>query len=359
MAMYIALDKRKFDVDIIEKRKKFKRLGYSLIFMPLGVRALKNLGFEQKRIRKIGTNVQENRLRDKTGKIKLVTDFRPLVKRFDTYMMVTRDRLYSLLETKVSKKDIRFGLGVKSLTQKSDGTVCVQFDGKKAVLNYDVVIGADGVHSGVRRLIFPDAKLQPLGLSLIWTWIPRKDKIYPRQMGSLGNEKEGIGFFNSGEKTKSCMAFFIASKEIPKNIEQRDYPRLLQTVFQSFGGPVSKILKHMPRGKEMYLHEDYELSLKRWCKGNVVLIGDAAHARSVFSGAGSALALEDAYVLAHYLNNEEYSHEAIEKYFKKQKKRVEQLAMSKLRLYLQDQRGVVKYLSDFFASSLLYSRDSS
>lgn len=358
LAMYIALNKQKFDVDIVEKRKKFRRLGYSIIFMPLGVRALKQLGFPQTQIRKIGTTVQESRLRDKAGKIKLVTNFRPLIKKFDKYMIVTRERLYKLLETKVPKKNIHFGVSVKSLTQSNDGKVHVQFEGKKAAGIYNVVIGADGIHSSVRKIIHPDSELKPLGLSFIWSWIPRKDKIYPRQMGGLGDEKSGIGFFNSGEKEKSCMAFFIQSKDVPQNIKPGGYKKLLKEHLGDFGGPVPKILKHLPSGEQMYLHEDYELNLRKWYKGNVVLIGDAAHARSVSSGAGSALALEDAFVLGHYLNNERSSRRAIEKYFNKQKKRVEQLTMSKLQLYLQDQRGVIKYLSDFFSSSLLYSKKS-
>ena len=107
----------------------------------------------------------------------------------------------------------------------------------------------------------------------------------------------------------------------------------------------------------MYLHEDYELDLKEWHRGNVALIGDAAHTRSAFSGAGSALALEDALVLGHYLNRENDVKIAIEKYARKQKPRVKQLAMSKLRLYLQDQKGITEYLKNFFSSSLLYEKN--
>jgi len=353
LAMYIALDKKRFDVEIIEERDQFKRLGYTLIFMPLGVRALKNLGFTSTQIHKIGKYTQENRLRDKNGKLKLVTNFRPLIKKFDKYMMVTRQRLYKLLETKVPTKSVRFGCTVKSLTSRKNGKINVRFN-KSESRDYDLVIGADGINSAVRKFIFPYAKPKQLGLSLIWAWIPRKEGIYPAQPGAIGDEKAGVGFFNSGEKGKSCMAFFIQTKDVPHNISPKEYKKLLRKRLNGLDASVPKILKHLPEGEEMYLHDDFELSLEKWHKGKIVLIGDAAHARSVFSGAGSALALEDALVLGHYLNKEKNGEIAIEKYYKIQKKRVEQLAMSKLSLYLQDQRGVVKYLSDFFSSSLLY-----
>lgn len=357
LAMYLSLDKRKFDVEIIEKKKKFKRLGYALIFMPLGVRALKKLGFTSLQIRLLGRNTQENRLRDKNGKLMLVTNFRPLIKEFDKYMMVTRQRLYRLLEKKISSKDIHFGIDTKSLSKTSDEKIRARFVGIKEGKEYDAVIGADGVHSFVRQSLFPSAKLNPLGLSLIWAWIPRKNEIYPAQPGAVGNEKGGVGFFNSGERGKSCMAFFLQTKDIPRRTTPKNYRSLLRKHLKDFGCPVPKILKYLPAGDQMYLHEDYELDLKEWHRGNVALIGDAAHTRSAFSGAGSALALEDALVLGHYLNRENDVKIAIEKYARKQKPRVKQLAMSKLRLYLQDQKGITEYLKNFFSSSLLYEKN--
>lgn len=356
LAMYLALNKRKFDVEIIEKRKKFKRLGYALIFMPLGVKALRIIGFTHTQINSLGRNVQENRVRNKDGKLTFVNDFRPLIKKFGNYMMVTREKLYKLLESRVSTKDIRFGVGVKSFSQLAK-KVHVKFSGSKKNNKYDIVIGADGVYSFVRQTLFPHIKLDPVGLSLIWAWIPRKEGVYPEQPGDVGNEKAGVGFFNSGERGRSCMAFFFQTKDVPSNITPKDYKNLLRKHLKDFGGPVPKILKHLPSGKEMYLHDDYELNLKRWYRSNVVLIGDAAHARSVFSGAGSALALEDALVLGHYLNQKDNVRVAIKKYYQKQRSRVEKLAMSRLRPYFKNQKGVTKYLGNFFTSSLLYSRN--
>lgn len=353
LAMYIALDKKKFYVKIVEKREQFKRLGYALIFMPLGVRALKKLGFTSSQIDSLGASVLENRVRNKDGTLKQVTDFRPIITKLGRYMIVTRERLYNLLEEKVPVSDIHFGRSIKSLSQSSTGKVHTGFDKGEIKKDYDMVIGADGIHSSVRELLFPHVKPNPLGLSLIWAWIPRKEGIYPKH-GGFGDVKAGVGFFNSGEPKKSCMAFFLETKILPKNISPKDYQRLLRKHLNGFKGPVPKILKHLPPGNQLFLHEDYELNLKKWYRGHAVLIGDAAHARSVFSGAGSALALEDALVLGYYLNQEHSIKAAVKNYYNRQRGRAEKVAMSKISLYLQDRKGVAKYLKDFIASSFLY-----
>lgn len=357
LSIYLALNKEKFDVEIIEKRKKFEQLGYSLIFMPLGVKALKYLGFTVSDISALGKNIKVNNLMDKNGKLVMTTDFRPLVKKFDKYMMITRERLYKLLKKKIPAKNIHFGLSLKSISSNKSTKINVKFTDLKQK-EYDIVIGADGIHSCVRYFLFPNIKLNPLDISIMWAWIPRKIGIYPNQHGAIGDENFGVGFFNSGEKTKSCMAFFLQKKEIPSNLTPKDYRSFLRKYFKNFKGPVPKILNNLPSGNEMYLHNDYEFDMKKWHKGNVVLIGDSAHARSAFSGAGSTLAIEDAIVLGHYLNKEHEVEKAINKYEKKQRVQVDKLSMSKLKLYLQNQKGIPEYLENIFNSSFLYSKEN-
>lgn len=359
LATHIALDKEKFNIDTIEKRDSLNRLGYALIFMPLGVQALKHIGCRQEEIARIGRTVEKNRVRDSDGNLKQVTDYRPLIEEFGDYMMVTRRRLYRLLESKAKIPNIEFSESIDSISDMDSETPLVTFKGNKQEKRYDIIIGTDGVYSSVRNILFPDAKLEPLGFSVFWSWIPRESGVYPKP-GMVGTAKAGVGFFNSSEKDKCCVAFFVDTDSVPSDLSPDEYAKFLRGHTGHLADPVPVILDNLPSGEEIYLQKDYELSLNEWSLGHVVIAGDAAHKRSMFSGAGAALGLEDGLILGRYLNSEDLSvKEAITKYQDMQKPRAKKCAMSELSLYLQDQQGVVDYLSELFSSSLLYSDDFS
>jgi 2-heptyl-3-hydroxy-4(1H)-quinolone synthase len=66
----------------------------------------------------------------------------------------------------------------------------------------------------------------------------------------------------------------------------------------------------------------YDLNIKSWYKGNIVLIGDAAHAITPNLGSGAAMAMEDALCLANSIKNNESSKSAFEHYYRERQKRV-------------------------------------
>ena len=72
------LDPKLFDVEVIEAKPKFHRLGYALILMPPGVMALRKLGFTRKEITRIGQPFNENHLQDEGGQLVLKNDFRKI-----------------------------------------------------------------------------------------------------------------------------------------------------------------------------------------------------------------------------------------------------------------------------------------
>jgi len=350
LSLYLAINKNLFNVDIIEKNSKLKRLGYALIFMPQGVKGLRVLNFKSKEINKLGRFVQENQVRNTNGKITMTTDFRPYIKKYDKYMLISRIKLYNLLENKIPKNIIKFGVHPNKIIQK-DNKVVVSFN-NNTTKEYDLVIGADGANSFIRKSIFPNVKSKSTGFSFMWSWVSRKETNCPNQAGFMGDEKNGgIGFFDSGEKNRVCLFFFTQNKNIPKNLTSEGYRKIWTNKLKDFSDPVPKILKNLPLGSEMYFHRDYELKMKKWNKGNIVLIGDSAHVRSVLTGSGSGLAIEDAVVFGNFLNKESSIKKAIDRFGNAQLKRVNKLTLSSLL-----GKKIEKTFNEFLGSSILFKK---
>jgi 2-polyprenyl-6-methoxyphenol hydroxylase-like FAD-dependent oxidoreductase len=177
---------------------------------------------------------------------------------------------------------------------------------------FDVVVGADGLHSGVRRLTYGDDVAESfLGGYLSVVSVPK----------SLAHDGEMTGYFEPGrvamvytaEHLDDARAVFIFRPTSPLEYDHRDVPRQkdqLRTAFAGTSAEVDTWLDEVDRTPTFYFDAITQLEMTSWSRGRVTLVGDAGYCPGPAVGGSTSLAVYGAYVLAAELARADGDHTA-------------------------------------------------
>ena len=192
---------------------------------------------------------------------------------------------------------VRLGVDFESIMQQGE-TVCVRFsDG--TVGEYDLVIGADGVHSKTRAQIFPSAPAPAYTGQGSWrAVVPRPSSVQCPSIFMGRTTKAGLNPVSSDE-----MYLFVL-QSLPENefIDPIDWPQRLKSLLGEFGGVVGDIRDSLNEQSRIVYRPLQKLLMSApWHAGRVVLIGDAVHATTPHLASGAGISVEDAIVLAEEL----------------------------------------------------------
>jgi len=186
-----------------------------------------------------------------------------------------------------------------------------------AVRRFDLVIGADGIYSKTRRLVFADeaAVVRPLDVVLALFSTPN---LLGQADWEIAHRSETAGFVIYPSRDKTELRVGVGFGTDGKQIARDDTAAQREEVASrcaSFGGDMPRLIRAMREASEFYYNELAQIRMPAWSKGCVVLAGDAAHCASPFSGQGTSLALVGAFVLARELGrNREDADEAFAAY---------------------------------------------
>jgi 2-polyprenyl-6-methoxyphenol hydroxylase-like FAD-dependent oxidoreductase len=215
------------------------------------------------------------------------------------YVSVPRGELGSLLYEALEGQ-VEAILGDTIVGLEDDGReVRVRFS-RSPARSFDLVIGADGLHSAVRRLAFENdayaERYLGCGVAAFETrgYGSRDDDVYVMH---LGVGQQVARFSLRGDRT---MFLFIWREptEPGGETDLAACKALLRARFEKFGWECPAILEAMDAAHEIYFDRLSQIRVPRWSKGRVALVGDAAACPSLLAGEGSALAMTAAYVLA-------------------------------------------------------------
>lgn len=217
----------------------------------------------------------------------------------DRHVEIMRDDL-SEIYYDACRDDVEYRFGERITAIADDGTVTFE---RAAQEKFDVVIGADGLHSGVRRLVFGDDVPQRfLGGYLAVVSVPK----------SLARDGEMTGFFEprrvamvyTADHLDDARAVFIFRPERPLDYDHRDVPRQrdqLRAAFVGVSEQVDSWLADLERTPAFYFDAITQLEMSTWSRGRVTLVGDAGYCPGPAVGGSTSLAVYGAYVLANEL----------------------------------------------------------
>jgi 2-polyprenyl-6-methoxyphenol hydroxylase-like FAD-dependent oxidoreductase len=194
--------------------------------------------------------------------------------------------------------EIRLGVSVRGIEQRAE-QVWVDFDNGASGV-FDLVVGADGLNSRVRQLLFNSS---PPCFREINAWrvlVPLRPGGEPYR---LSLEEEGRIFGAFPVTPELLYLFVLVPGFMPRGISQAMHLQRMKEVTSDFGGVLRDIVEQVVNPDELFFAPVYEVEMERWHRGHVVLIGDAAHAMVPFLAKGAAMAIEDAVVLAQALGH--------------------------------------------------------
>lgn len=212
---------------------------------------------------------------------------------------IMRDDLAHILhEATQHDAEYIFDDSVAALTQ-DDAGVHVTFE-RGRPRTFDLVIGADGVHSKVRALTFGDESqyIRHLGTYLAIFSAPNHLGLDHWQVFHRGETKM-VGIYSARQNTEARAILGFQSP--PLEFDRRDPQQQKQLVadyFADMGWETPRLLKAMWDAPDFYFDSMSQIHMERWSNGRTALVGDAGYCGSPMSGQGTSMALVGAYVLA-------------------------------------------------------------
>ena len=312
LAAAAALSQRGIDVDIVEVRPGADVLGVGINQPGNALRALRKLGVLDE-ILEVGFEFDQYRFYDYQEN--LIVKVRSVIGGDDVppNVALTRRDLHKVLIAAGERQGVRvrYRTTVGEVLDQGDHVDVTFSDGSTGT--YDLVVGFDGIKSGLRRQLFgPEHDPVNTGYGVWRTEIPRPDVVRYAAMYHGINVKAGYVPLNEQE-----MYLLVVTPESGDvRYEERDLAELLRTKLADFEGPIAEIRDNLRSGDDVAFGLLTEVPLPLpWHRGRVIVLGDAAHACVPHLAQGAGMAIEDAVLLAEELDQDrdlEVSLEALE-----------------------------------------------
>ena len=266
-----------------------------------------------------GLEVATARITDNHAKTLTGLDFRALPRDIGRAVAIHRAALHDAILTGVRPDSIRLDTTVDEVTEHPDRVDARLSDGSTHA--FDLVVGADGIRSAVRGMVFGEFPLQYSGYTC-WRFVVKANGSDADTWEMWGRGRR-FGVVPIGNGLIYCFTTLNAPHNDPgmRDIALDAFKQL----FADFRGPVPGVLNALTSSDELIWNDLEEIEVLRWTTGRVALLGDAAHAMTPNMGQGAAMAIEDAIVLAELLTQTSAIADALAQYEQRRRARVTQI----------------------------------
>ncbi|MCE3044266.1 tetracycline destructase [Legionella sp. 16cNR16C] len=286
-----------FSPCLIEKAASIRTGGQALDVRGIATHIARDMGIYEQ-ICDMRTRIECGRYVDSEGKVLHEVQGEEFGFRQDDEVEILRGDLVEILMSTITDVPCDFDQSVIRMEQSADGVLVHYNDGQ--VINYDLVIAADGIHSATRRMIFNknEYQLVHLGSYLSTFTIPNYLGLSHIDLECEANCK--LVSINSDNNPEVARAgFMFRSEHVLKNPrDEQEQKQFLYDTFRDFGWETQNILNRMPESDDFYFDAIMQVKMNSWTKGRIALVGDAGYCPSPLSGQGNNLAFVGAYILA-------------------------------------------------------------
>jgi 2-heptyl-3-hydroxy-4(1H)-quinolone synthase len=316
--------KRGIDFLLIEKATEWKPVGAGFVITPNAIKIFKKAGISDELIR-AGNVVGRAELLDASGKVinYLAMDHFATKYGFPA-IGIRRSALLDCLSSGCNPSKIRMGISPIKITNGIDFAKVTLSDGSEET--FSLVIGADGLRSTVRELCFREVRLRYTGYTS-WTFlIPDHSKFPGSLVQNIWGVGKRMGIVPVGNESIYIWASVNSEAENPfyKKLDWRGFRKL----FSDLGGKVPGVIGGSEPESELIWADQYDVTVKNWFSGSVVLVGDAAHAMTPNIGQGACMSIEDAGILVECLAENNSKFAALMDYQNRRAKRVNFLSLN-------------------------------
>jgi 2-polyprenyl-6-methoxyphenol hydroxylase-like FAD-dependent oxidoreductase len=213
---------------------------------------------------------------------------------------IMRPTLHKILSGDVLERgtNVRLGITVDAIVHEADGERVTFSDGTTG--DYDVVIGADGLSSRVRTLLFPGAQAPQFTGQACWRLMTTRHPAIDRRHYYLGGPvKAGLN-----PVSRDAMYMFVL-ENVPEQawVDPATFPERLRELLRAYGGVLAEVRARLDANSAIVYRPLATVLLPApWFVGRTVIIGDAAHATTPQLASGAGMAVEDGLVLAEELH---------------------------------------------------------
>jgi 2-polyprenyl-6-methoxyphenol hydroxylase-like FAD-dependent oxidoreductase len=313
LAAALSLAQKRWDVLVLEKAASLRTGGYMLDFFGPGFDAAGDLGVLDD-LRQKARGVGKVDFIDATGRTRSSVNYAHIRR-------ATQDKLFPILRGDIERVlhsalpatvGIRYGTSIVSVENFGGGVSVALSNG--GALEADLLVGAEGIHSATRKLVFgPEEKfIRPLGFHTAGYFFEsaRVAAALEGDFKMMAIKGRMIGLYEVDPN--QIMAFFVmrSRDEAPPT----DPRSALLEGFGDLGWIVPEALAAMPEPQEIYFDVVAQIEMPCWHRERTVVIGDAAYAVSLLAGQGASLALAGGRALGQVLGGEGSIEEKLQRF---------------------------------------------
>jgi 2-polyprenyl-6-methoxyphenol hydroxylase-like FAD-dependent oxidoreductase len=232
---------------------------------------------------------------------------------YGRYIAIMHGSLENVLHEALGETvEIRFGCTITDIQQDAQAVHATFDDGTRE--SFDLLIGADGVHSLTRSLVFGPEEQFAHFLGYEVACYPLADHYGIGHAWKLYNEPERMVVAYNSNREGEIFALFIYKTARPERLPQEHRLPRLRQVFTGMGWHINQFLSNASVSEEIFMDAVTQIQMSSWHQGRVALVGDACGCPTLISGQGASLAMGGAYILAEALHTAHNYQEAFHHY---------------------------------------------